>query len=116
MRRFISQSDPAADARDMAEPSARLSSAPVNEILSMDIERLFLITAALWTLLKEKHGYTDDDLARRIEEIDALDGRIDGRIAKMERPDCPHCHRKQVGPLPVCLYCGAKVARDPFER
>jgi hypothetical protein len=115
MRRFIFQSDPVA-ARDMSDAPVGASPVPANETLSVDIERLFLITAALWTLLKEKHEYTDDDLVRRIEEIDALDGRIDGRIAKMERPDCPQCHRKQVGPLPVCLYCGAKVARDPFER
>ena len=33
-----------------------------NEILAADVEKLFLITQALWTILKEEHGYTEEDL------------------------------------------------------
>jgi len=34
-------------------------------------------------------------------------------------PDCPKCSRKLMGKRPVCLYCGAEVARvdlQPFSR
>jgi hypothetical protein len=30
------------------------------EFVRCDIERLLMIAEALWSILKEKHGYTDD--------------------------------------------------------
>ncbi|MCB1125876.1 MAG: hypothetical protein KDM81_05230 [Verrucomicrobiae bacterium] len=86
-----------------------------NESLRLDVEKLFLITRALWTLLQEQHGYTEEQLIQRIQEIDLEDGRLDGRIAQ-ERPDCPQCGRKLIGQRPVCLYCGAAVVLGPFQR
>lgn len=87
-----------------------------NEIIIADVEKLFMITQVLWTILKEEHGYTEEDLQNRIEAIDLSDGKLDGKVAKMENPDCPQCDRKLMGKRPVCLYCGATVQRDPFER
>ena len=87
-----------------------------NETITADIEKLFLITQALWTILKEEHGYTDQDLHRRIEDIDLSDGKRDGKVAKVVNPDCPQCGRKLMGKKPVCLYCGATVVRQAFER
>jgi hypothetical protein len=70
-----------------------------------------------WTLLQEQHGYTDEQLIQRIQEIDLQDGKLDGKVAKEQvRPDCPQCGRKLMGRRPVCLYCGAEVALDPFKR
>ena len=46
------------------------------------------------------------------------DGKLDGKVAKV-KPDCPKCSRKLMGKRPVCLYCGAEVARvdlQPFSR
>lgn len=88
-----------------------------NEFIRCDIEKLFMVTEALWTILKEQHGYSDEDLVTRIQEIDLRDGKLDGQVAKAaERPSCPHCGRKLMGRRPVCLYCGTEVALDPFER
>lgn len=86
------------------------------EILQFDLERLFMITEALWTLLKEEHGYTDDELMRRVENIDLRDGKLDGKVAKQANPLCPQCGRVLIGKRPMCLYCGTPVARAPFER
>lgn len=89
-----------------------------NEFIQCDVEKLFMLTEALWTILKEKHGYTDQELVRRVEEIDLRDGKLDGKVAKV-KPDCPKCGRKLMGKRPVCLYCGAEVARvdlQPFSR
>ncbi len=88
-----------------------------NESIKCDIERLFMLTEALWTILKEQHGYTDDDLAGRIQEIDMRDGKLDGKVTQEKiRPDCPQCGRKLMGRNPVCLYCGAESTLDPFRR
>ena len=89
-----------------------------NEIIQCDVEKLFMLTEALWTILKEKHGCTDAELVQRVQEIDLRDGKLDGKVAKVN-PDCPKCSRKLMGKRPVCLYCGAEVTRGdlaPFSR
>ncbi|MCE9615289.1 MAG: hypothetical protein K8T26_13540 [Lentisphaerae bacterium] len=87
------------------------------DLLELDVERLLLITEALWTLLQEQHGYTENDLIKRIAELDLRDGKLDGRFAAAQEPmACPHCARTLMGKRPVCLYCGKPVARDPFSR
>jgi hypothetical protein len=89
-----------------------------NEFIQCDVEKLFMLTEALWTILKEKHGCTDAELVQRVQEIDMRDGKLDGKVAKV-KPDCPKCSRKLMGKRPVCLYCGAEVARvdlQPFSR
>ncbi|MBT3191280.1 MAG: hypothetical protein HN341_01865 [Verrucomicrobia bacterium] len=87
------------------------------EYIKSDVEKLFMITEALWTILKEQHGYTEDDLIARVEAIDMRDGVLDGRVAKSAvKPDCPECGRKLMGRRPVCLYCGTEVILDPFSR
>jgi hypothetical protein len=89
-----------------------------NEFIQCDVEKLFMLTEALWTILKEKHGCTDAELVQRVQEIDLRDGKLDGKVAKV-KPDCPKCSRKLMGKRPVCLYCGAEVARvdlQPFSR
>ena len=86
------------------------------EFVRCDIERLLMITEALWGILKEKHGYTDDELMRRITEIDRRDGKVDGRVAQSPPASCPRCNRTLERKRPFCLYCGQAIAWDPFER
>ncbi len=87
-----------------------------NETITYDVEKLFMITEALWTILKDQHGYTDENLGQMIQDIDLRDGKLDGRVAKQQNPSCPQCGRTLMGKHPVCLYCGTAVVRDPFER
>ena len=100
-----------ADARRDAR-SAKTATA----LLQWDIERLMMLTEALWTLLKEAHGYTDADLIRLVAEIDARDGRIDGRVAPTPPALCPSCGRVLARKRPTCLYCGKPVIDSPFAR
>ena len=86
------------------------------EILRSDIERLLMITEALWGILKDKHGYTDEELTNRVTEIDRRDGRVDGRVAQAPPGTCPRCNRTLERKRPFCLYCGQAIAWDPFER
>ncbi len=98
-----------------AEGVARRAEADV-ELLKQDVERLLMITEVLWTILKEKHGYDDNELIRRVTEIDLRDGRLDGRVAAEPPPECPYCHHVMTKHRPVCMYCGKPVAVNPFER
>ncbi len=59
------------------------------------MDRLVLVTRAMWTLLTEKMGITEADLLKRLTELDAADGAVDG----------------QVGLAPVRCSCGAMVCR-----
>ena len=86
------------------------------DLLRGDIERLLMITEALWGILKEKHGYTDEELTNRVAEIDRRDGKVDGRVAQSPPGSCPRCNRTLERQRTYCLYCGQAIARDPFER
>ena len=88
-----------------------------SESIQFDVERLFMLTEALWRILKEEHGYNDDLLVQKIQEVDLQDGVLDGKVAKSsERPACPQCGRTAIKNQHACLYCGASVAQHPFER
>ncbi|MBT3199304.1 MAG: hypothetical protein HN350_05260 [Phycisphaerales bacterium] len=87
-----------------------------SEALSLDVEKLFMITEALWNILKEKHGYTDDDLNVMVQDIDLRDGQLDGKVAKKPNPPCQKCGRVLMARHPVCIYCGTVSVRGPFER
>jgi len=97
--------------------SARNSEAMKSvEEMKGQIERLLLITEALWKILKEQHGFSDEELIKQIALIDLADGNLDGRKAPTPPQPCPHCQRMLVKHRPRCLYCGELVASDPFQR
>lgn len=72
--------------------------------LSARLDKLVLVTHAMWSTLAEKAGVTDDDLIRRMTEIDAQDGTVDGRVTRQPvRCSCGAmvCHK-----FSRCLFCG----------
>ncbi len=84
-------------------------------LLTREVDKLSMITEALWTLLKEQHGYTDEDLILRVTEIDLEDGVLDGKVRRDQGPrKCPACSRTLSRRHPTCLYCGKPVAQEPF--
>ncbi|MBC8351218.1 MAG: zinc ribbon domain-containing protein [Planctomycetes bacterium] len=89
-----------------------------DELIRMqaDIERLLLITEGLWKVLKEEHGYDDDELVRRVLEVDLKDGKIDGKVASQKPGDCPHCDRPLSQDRRYCLYCGEPTPIELFSR
>ena len=101
---------------DQAQTEATRSQAEI-DVLRLYVERISMITEALWIILKEKHGYKDEELMQRITEIDLRDGRRDGQGTSAETPTCPQCKRMHVAKhRPLCLYCGATVLVEPFSR
>jgi len=75
-----------------------------------------MITEALWSMLKEQHGYTDEDLIERVRQIDLRDGKLDGKVASTGIKTCASCKRPVSGRHAVCLYCGGALGGDLFER
>ena len=85
----------------------------VHEELERRVERLSLMTEALWTLLRERLGLTDEELANMAQEIDLSDGKLDGRVNRTSSA-CTSCDRMVSARHVKCIYCGTAVPRAPF--
>lgn len=71
------------------------------------MERMVLLNTAMWTLIREKLGITDSELADRVQELDLRDGQLDGKIGP-ESVACPKCRRRFAPKHRRCLYCGTQ--------
>lgn len=81
------------------------------------IERLLLITDALWELASGPLGLTDEQLAAKVHELDAESGQVDGRRARTASR-CGSCGAAiQLGRA-TCVFCGAAapVAPSPLDQ
>lgn len=92
--------------RDSKHTDARLHA----EALRLDskIDGLALICQALFEILRDKGGISQEEVEAKVAEIDLRDGRADGRI--QGRPTkCPDCDRVAHTRQRVCMYCGAPI-------
>lgn len=102
------------DSAPRSDPQARQDATQARETaveLERRLEKLALLTRAMWTLVQERTGVTEDDLARRATEIDLLDGRADGR-ASVRASMCTRCNRTVAARHPRCIYCGEERLTD----
>ncbi len=98
-----------------AENAAREAQTNV-ELFKHDIDRLLLITEAMWTLMKQQHGYTDDTLVKLIQDIDHLRTSPDGITRKDPPVVCSACNRPNTNTRTFCIYCGKPLPMNPFAR
>jgi hypothetical protein len=91
-----------------AQASARAAMTET-ELLRHDVDRLLMLTEALWGFLKKEHGYTEAQLADAVKEIDLRDGRLDGKAAKVPPTACPQCQRLNSAKFSKCIYCGTAL-------
>lgn len=100
--------------QDDSDSALRRTSLNLDE-LARQMRKMALVNQALYELLKERTGISDEDLRRRIREIDLRDGAADGRLDASPLR-CPKCQSAvTVGAL-SCQYCGATIApKYPFE-
>jgi hypothetical protein len=98
-----------------AKSTAREAQTQV-ELLAHDIDRLLLLSEAMWTLMKKEHGYSDDTLIKLIEEIDQKKTIVDGLAIKNPPQLCPSCHRPNSAKRMFCIYCGQRIPGNPFAR
>lgn len=86
------------------------------ELLGHDVDRLLLITEALWTLMKQERGCADEVLTKLIEEIDRRKSIVDGVAIKDPPQTCPNCGRPNSAKRLFCIYCGKPIEGNPFAR
>lgn len=96
-----------------AESEAREARTDV-ELFKHDLDRLLMITEALWTLMKQEHGYTDEVLTKLIGEIDQRKVTPDGATVKDPAVACPSCGRPNLANRTFCIYCGKPIQGNPF--
>jgi hypothetical protein len=72
--------------------------------LQAEVDRLSLICRAMWSLMQDTSGLTEEDLMRRVEEVDLLDGKRDGRMRPAVR-SCAQCGRNNKPQRSACMYC-----------
>ena len=108
------QYPPSLAATDAMQKAERVQS----ELISVrhDLGRLFMIAEVLWTMVREQHGYSDEELFRRVMEVDLRDGRADGQVAPGAPEPCPHCGRLNRPGRAICIYCGKARMVNPFAR
>jgi len=83
--------------------------------LTERLDKLTLISMAMWELLQEKAGLTETDLMARIKEIDLRDGQADGKVTR-QIARCTKCDRVMSPRHSRCLYCGEeKLVTSAFD-
>jgi hypothetical protein len=95
-----------------AEGTARRVGTDVIE-LEARLDRTVLACEAMWTILRDKLGVTDEQLIERINDVDLSDGQLDGKVRKTPA-SCPSCGRTISRKFPKCMYCGQAIVHDPF--
>ncbi len=91
------------------------SGVPESRVLGVDerVDRLTLIVEAMWELLEES-GYSEEALQVKVEEIDARDGRVDGRVTRLPST-CQACGSSSPSGRSTCQMCGEELHEvDPF--
>lgn len=83
--------------------------------LEHTVERLMLLSHALWEILRERDSLADETLAAKIREIDLRDGAEDGRMNETALRRCQKCGHDFNSKRPRCIYCGepANTTEDP---
>jgi len=87
-----------------AENKASLA---IDQMVSVEakLNTITLACQAMWELLQESQGLTNDQLQQKMEEVDLRDGKLDGRMTPTVET-CTKCGRKTSRRRTNCLYCG----------
>lgn len=73
--------------------------------LRKQVDRMSLANQAMWELMRQTNGLSDEHILAKMEEIDLRDGSIDGKIG-IQILDCPQCGRKTNSRRLTCVFCG----------
>ena len=83
------------------------------KVIEANLTKTLMICEALWEILRDKHGYTEEQLHKKLYEIDMRDGVLDGRNQR-KIADCPNCGRTVSPRHPACIYCGQIIDNSVF--
>lgn len=99
-------------ASDVPNTGANYRSSPVGAQRALAeledrFERLSLVSMAMWSLLQDKTGMTEQELMERVHTLDLMDGTPDGK-ATTTVSKCRKCARTMAPRHRRCIYCGAR--------
>ena len=75
------------------------------------MDRLVLICRAMWELIRASNNLSEDDLLKKVTEVDLRDGTLDGKMT-IPPKKCPNCNRLMSRRHTHCIYCGAEELLD----
>jgi hypothetical protein len=76
-------------------------------------ERMHIVMAALWGLLKERAGLTDEELKKFVLAVEVSESKAGASAGAMP---CPHCSRMVRKSASRCPWCGTAITSgDAFE-
>jgi hypothetical protein len=85
------------------------------QVLRTAIDRLILVDRALWEIIAESQGLTEEYLLNKVNEIDLRDGVLDGKMREPLRK-CSSCGKMLQQGYVKCIYCGTKnEVANPFQ-
>ena len=73
--------------------------------LNTRIDKLTLICMSMWSLIRQETKLTEEDLLRRMKDIDLMDGTEDDKVTR-QVAKCGSCGRVMNQRHTHCLYCG----------
>ncbi len=97
-----------------ARAEARGARMDVREV-GDQVERTLLVCEAMWSILRDRLGVTDEELFARVNEIDLSDGKLDGKVRKATVAVCSKCKRTVSKRFAKCSYCGHEIGREAFS-
>ena len=100
----------ASGARTSANEAARTA-----RDIQEQVDKLTLICMAMWSMVQDTSSFTEEDLMRRVRDLDLMDGDADGKITRRVAK-CPKCDRVMSPRHKRCLYCGyEKLKSSAFD-
>lgn len=75
------------------------------EALERKLDKMQLLTEALWQITKQANGLNQDLLQQVMEEVE-----LQLAIRAKEKISCPKCKRSLPKVKQNCFYCGAKLS------
>lgn len=75
--------------------------------LESQVNRLLLINAALYDVIKTKLGVTDEDISNKIKELNEKSTIFDQKNDQLVRK-CKKCGKNLIQRRSLCVYCGTE--------
>lgn len=74
------------------------------------LERMSLACQALWEIAKERLELEEEDVYKKMQEVDMRDGKQDNKISTRIL-NCPKCKRVNNTTRLSCMYCGLRLGK-----